>query len=108
MMMNITIPNAQTLVAEGHVFDYSLPQFLAEQVWPAPYWRDGDVERFRAWSRMIDRFDGCIPGDVVSIIHDDHAHLVIVATMRGRALPPAAAVSFCRLMMPIVCATEAA
>ena len=102
-MKYITIPKPV------HVGEATIPfeQLLTEQCWADPYWREvNGTDRSKMLFRLVAKFDGRQPDDVVELDGDEFEAMMPLVTMRGKQLPPHLALPLQRLMQCMFEATS--
>ena len=83
---------------------YGLHDMLAEHCWGDPAWRDGGETSLKSFERCFTAFKDKKEGEVAELENADYEMLKPIATMKGKPIPPAFAVQFNRLMLPIIAA----
>jgi len=110
-MRYIVIPPKQVLDAvinkqTKQPISYGLHDFLQEYCWGQPGWRDGGEASMKACDRIFVAFNNKQnEGDVVALTDEDYEVFKPIATLKGKPIPPAFAIQFNRLMLPIVSAS---
>jgi len=85
-------------------FIYSFGEFLLEHCWTKKEWRAAGWTEVML--RLVDKFAGRLPGDVVALTDEDFEKFAPIAAMRGVDLNPLLAIPFSRLILAVNTATS--